>query len=432
VSRAELEAYVPKWDQSALQDLTSKKSLTLQDLDKSKLNLKANVDLIGMLLETLGKTDELTKARWIATLLYDMLREDAGSYSLYEEALKAKKDIYKPLLASISRKPVDDTCPGYIADRSAWILTAVVGSYPSYFSPDQVQNILKALEDTTSVSKTGFLSAAVNLLKASDFRSIAWSKDAVKEKVFAVDVQAPADELYKCVFAIWMLSYGAATTDDLKNYDIVAKIKAFLTTRVEKVARLCLTVIRSFLEGTPETRGLETRRKICEDMVEKGVLEAVQQLEYEKWRDPELYDEIKEVAGLLSAKVTEYSNFERYKTELDSGKLKWGFIHSQKFWAENVANFEKDNFSAFNSLAMLLLSSTDLTTQAVACHDVGEFVALHALGKKKAAELGVKERVMGLMAGESSAPEQREVRREALLCCQKIMLNKWQDVEAAK
>ena len=30
----------------------------------------------------------------------------------------------------------------------------------------------------------------------------------------------------------------------------------------------------------------------------------------------------------------------------------------------------------------------------------------------------------------STDPEKREVRREALLCCQKIMLNKWQDVAA--
>merc|ERR1712085_65826 len=41
-------------------------------------------------------------------------------------------------------------------------------------------------------------------------------------------------------------------------------------------------------------------------------------------------------------------------------------------------------------------------------------------------KLGVKERVMTLMG--SNNPEHRDVRREALLCCQKIMLNKWQDV----
>lgn len=31
----------------------------------------------------------------------------------------------------------------------------------------------------------------------------------------------------------------------------------------------------------------------------------------------------------------------------------------------------------------------------------------------------------------STDGDKREVRREALLCCQKIMLNKWQDVASA-
>lgn len=51
---------------------------------------------------------------------------------------------------------------------------------------------------------------------------------------------------------------------------------------------------------------------------------------------------------------------------------------------------------------------------------------MHPLGKKQIADLGVKDRVMKLMS--SSAPTYKEVRREALLCCQKIMLHKWQDV----
>jgi len=64
---------------------------------------------------------------------------------------------------------------------------------------------------------------------------------------------------------------------------------------------------------------------------------------------------------------------------------------------------------------------------AVACHDLGEFVAMHPLGKKKVAQLNIKEQVMELMG--STDPSYREVRREALLCCQKLMLNKWQEMD---
>lgn len=203
---------------------------------------------------------------------------------------------------------------------------------------------------------------------------------------------------------------------------MVGKLKEVLVaSRVEKVVRLSLTVLRNLLAD----------KVLCEDIVENGILEIVQQLEFEKWRDAELYDDIRDMGQMISSEVSKLSSFDRYERELHTGKLKWGFIHSTKFWAENVMKFEASDFSAIKELAGLLQNSkADPTTLAVACHDVGEFVALHPLGKKKVGQLMVKEKVMELMS--TDKPEFREVRREALLCCQKLMLNKWQEIDASK
>lgn len=65
----------------------------------------------------------------------------------------------------------------------------------------------------------------------------------------------------------------------------------------------------------------------------------VQSLEYEKWRDEELINLIKQLIASLQAEVKILTNFERFEREVESGKLKWGFIHSEKFWLENVQNF---------------------------------------------------------------------------------------------
>jgi V-type H+-transporting ATPase subunit H len=389
----------------------------LNDLVKSKAMLHSNLDIVKTLLECLASMQDTLTAQWLATLLYDMLREDAGCFTIFEDALKQQSPVYKLLAATIARPGVDS----YVADKSAWVLTAIIGNSPRFFSEEDVKGLVDSLQACQAISKLGFLEAMVNLLKADLFRSLVWSQQSVSETVLGVDAQnAPSPYLYKCVFAIWMLSFSRDATTDLKGRQIVHKMKEFLTTsRVEKVVRLCLTVIRNFLAD----------KQLCEDIVENGVLEVVQQLEFEKWRDAELYDDIREVASLISTEVNEMSNFDRYERELQSGKLKWGFIHSTKFWAENVMKFESNDFRALKTLATLL-NSADATTLAVACHDVGEFVALHPLGKKQAAKLGVKERVMQLMSSESA--EHREVRREALLCCQKIMLNKWQDLEVSK
>jgi len=210
--------------------------------------------------------------------------------------------------------------------------------------------------------------------------------------------------------------------NSLKTAEVIKKLKSIMTeSRVEKVIRLCVTVLKNFLAQK------RVCHEICEDIVEEGILEAVQQLEYEKWRDQELYDDIRELVALITSEVKELSNFDRYMRELESGSLSWGFIHSSKFFGENILKFDNAEFKALKLLASLL-SSADVTTLAVACHDIGEFVSLHPLGKKQVGRLGVKERVMELMS--STEPNFREVRREALLCCQKIMLNKWQDVAA--
>merc|ERR1719460_2890940 len=217
-----------------------------------------------------------------------------------------------------------------------------------------------------------------------------------------------------------MVSFDTSLSKSLKSNDVIQKLKAILIfSRTEKVIRLCLTVLKNFLAQKADCQG------ICEDIVEEGVLESVQQLEYEKWRDAELYDDIRELVQLINSEVKELSNFDRYMKELESGSLTWGFIHSSKFFGENVMKFENGEFKALKLLANLL-SSDNATTLAVACHDIGEFVSLHPLGKKQVNRLGVKERVMELMG--SQEQDKREVRREALLCCQKIMLNKWQDV----
>merc|ERR1712086_244852 len=199
---------------------------------------------------------------------------------------------------------------------------------------------------------------------------------------------------------------------------VIQKVREVLTySRVEKVIRLTLTLLKNLLP----------HRSFAEQMVELGVLDVVQQLEYEKWRDAELYDDIRDMSTQIGTKVQEMSSFDRYERELKEGKLKWGFIHSSKFWAENVLKFEQNDFRALKMLATLL-DSSDATTLAVACHDLGDFVAMHPLGKKQISKLGVKEKVMTLMV--SNSAEHRDVRREALLCCQKIMLNKWQEVGA--
>jgi V-type H+-transporting ATPase subunit H len=370
--------------------------------------------------------EDVPPLQYILTVLYDMLREDSSSYTLFEDALKSGCDIFDPLAGLLKRNDPDAQWV-FVVDRVAWLLGAIIAHMPRFFSEDQIKNFLVLLLTVkgTSCSELGILDAITNLVKCESHRALVWSQPGVSNIVFKVDPKCtPGPILYKSVFAIWMVSFDASLTQSLKDNDVIQKVKIILVhSRTEKVIRLTLTLLKNFLTQK------STCPAICEDIVEENILEAVKQLEYEKWRDTELYDDIRELANLISNEVNELSNFDRYMKELESGKLTWGFIHSSKFFGENVMKFETGEFKALKLLASLL-SSSDPTTLAVACHDIGEFVSLHPLGKKQAGRLGVKERVMELMA--SPDQDKRDVRREALLCCQKIMLNKWQDVAAVE
>ena len=60
--------------------------------------------------------------------------------------------------------------------------------------------------------------------------------------------------------------------------------------------------------------------------------------------------------------------------------------------------FDKDDYKAVRALGKKLLAD-DPETQAVACHDLGEFVTLHPFGKKilHTIQPPIKTRVMELM-----------------------------------
>jgi len=415
-------SFKPDWGSYEATRACSQELPASADLSAFKSKMQGKILVMQACMKAFSAKEE-KPVQWLLTVFYEMLREDSSScYSMFEEAAKNQIELYKPLM-DLLQKPALDT---YSADKAAWLLSAIISHMPLAFSDGEVKAFVSMLLDGKSGnSDLGVLESITNLLKSGSFRGLVWSQPGVGERIFRISKNSPSPHLYKSVFAIWTLSFDpdiTKTLKDSKEYQVVQKIREILTyCRVEKVIRLCLTALTNFL-------GVKS---LCEDIVEAGVLEAVQSLEYEKWRDVEMYDEIKNMAAQISSEVNEMSNFERYERELQSSKLQWGFIHSSKFWAENVMKFESNDFLALKTLSVLLNDpKLDTTSLAVACHDIGEFVTLHPLGKQQVAKLQVKEKVMQLMG--STDPDFREVRREALLCCQKIMLNKWQDIEMAK
>jgi len=371
-----------------------------------KAALTSDSSLLKALIDSLGS--DVSAVSWSLAVVCDLLRSDSSCFGLFESAQQL--GVYRQTM-SLVQSPKN----AFVADKAAWLLSGVIGNVPSAFSQSEVTQFLSALKGSTCTDQ-GKIDAIVNVLKAGEFRKLVINVPDFIDMDFNTQT-APPGLIYKKMFAVWLLTFDGFLPFD--GAMIVQKLKEVLTfSRVEKVVRLSLTCLQSLVNSSND---------VAAEAVEQGLLEVVQALEYEKWRDAELYDEIRNMSGVLSARTAEMSNFARYERELSAGKLKWGFIHSPKFWSENVLKFEQNDWRALKALNSCLDLQGDSTTVAVACRDLGEFVTAHPLGKKQTGALGVKDKVMKLMSSSSD----KEVRREALLCCQKIMLNKWQDVESA-
>jgi len=120
--------------------------------------------------------------------------------------------------------------------------------------------------------------------------------------------------------------------------------------------------------------------------------------------------------------VQDLSSFDEYITEVKSGRLEWSPVHrSEKFWRENAHHLNDKNYELLKILIQLLETSKDPLVLSVACFDLGEYVRHYQRGKHVLEQLGGKTMVMTLLSHTDP-----NVRYEALLAVQKLMVHNWE------
>lgn len=383
------------------------------DAPAIRIVLTANPDIVALIPQVLSNVaSETGPAQYLLTLISEACRGDA---SLWEFFTRNATTWFVPFTMLLGRPNIDT----FTADKAVQVLTAIMAhAKDNAFTIQQVKLITTNLvAGQYRASQVGVLDGLSNLLKQDTYRRSVFEVFGIVEKILAVSVETPG-ALYRALFCLWVSSFNEDVLVRIlapRADSIVALLKStFTDCRVEKILRIALAVVTNLVNAP----------SFSVAMVESGIVHAIQPLEYEKWRDAELYDAIRGAANRVAAETSRHSNFERYEKELRGESLKWGFIHSEKFWLENFNQFEKDNFAPVAQLVKLLASS-DSETQAVACHDLGEFARLHPSGRRVIAKLNGKNAIMALMTNGT-----REVSKEALLCTQKLMLNQWQKVNA--
>eukprot|EP00920_Eleutheroschizon_duboscqi_P027738 GHVT01067867.1.p1 GENE.GHVT01067867.1~~GHVT01067867.1.p1 ORF type:complete len:381 (+),score=70.94 GHVT01067867.1:1339-2481(+) len=366
------------------------------------------------LVAVLKTTTDTHAIHYSLTVLYEILRADCSRYEDLLEAL-AETEVFSTFFDFLTRKSIDP----YSADNAAFLLSGLMCRAGDHrFSAEELSKFLRLLllrkgtAGKPPFSDNGRLDAIGNLLKLDRFRNDIWNADgAIELMTNSLETESSHPSLrYRAAVCVWLFTFQASFVERIAGSGLLQAVcRAIRNYRVEKVVRVCVNILINVIHNDDAV----------EIVIEENCKSDLTLLEFEKWRDSDIYEDTRKVLSLLNEKIREFSNLQRYCCEMHKGKLQWSILHTDQFWAQNVMSFEADQFAAIRQLVQLLKTG-DPTTQAVACHDLGEFARLHPAGKKICKELQVKTAAMMLI----TSPK-RELAVQALLCVQKLMLENW-------
>merc|ERR1719179_67362 len=258
------------------------------------------------------------------------------------------------------------------------------------------------------------------MLRIDDYRHAFLAVDGINTIVSVLSGRVNFQIQYQLTFCLWVLSFNAEVVTKLNKFGVIPILADVLSdAQKEKVSRIILAVFRNLIEK-PEDN--EVKKENCISMVQCKVLKQLELLEQRKFDDEDIIEDIEFLNEKLNASVQDLSSFDEYITEVKSGRLEWSPVHrSEKFWRENAHKLNDANYELLKILINLLQTSQDPSILSVACFDLGEYVRHYQRGKHVLEQLGGKTMVMTLL----SHPDPN-VRYEALLAVQKLMVHNWE------
>ena len=97
----------------------------------------------------------------------------------------------------------------------------------------------------------------------------------------------------------------------------------------------------------------------CQTMTECNLLDTLMTLVEKHWSDPDVVSDMEQLKEAIQKNYKVLSSIERYKKEVLRGEIKWGPVHSEKFFRDNAEAIADDDFKLVNKLI-------DILRQAVA------------------------------------------------------------------
>merc|ERR1719367_1936215 len=357
--------------------------------------------------------------QYLLTLLDDLLQEDKSRVEIFKTFYANRAESVWTQLLTLLNRPVGfimNMTSRVIAKMACWSRELMTGSDLTFY--------LTWLKDQLRAPNNEYIQSVARclqmMLRIDQYRIAFVSLDGIGVLVGVLSGRVNFQIQYQLSFCLWVMTFNVTIAEKLNKFGVIPILADILAdAQKEKVSRIILAVFRNLLEKPDE---LEIKKENCISMVQCKVLKQLELLEQRKFDDEDIVEDIEYLNEKLNASVQDLSSFDEYITEVKSGRLEWSPVHrSERFWRENAHHLNDRNYELLKILITLLETSKEPLVLSVACFDLGEYVRHYQRGKHVLEQLGGKTMVMTLL----SHPDPN-VRYEALLAVQKLMVHNWE------
>ncbi|XP_045478118.1 V-type proton ATPase subunit H isoform X2 [Harmonia axyridis] len=369
-------------------------------------------------LNLLGHVSKDQTLQYILVLADDMLQEDHSRVEIFHEyAHKKKESVWGPFLNLLNRQD------GFITNMTSRIIAKIACWSHTPMERSDLHFYLTWLKDQLKMQNNEYIQSVGRclqmMLRIDEYRFAFVSVDGISTLLSVLSGRVNFQIQYQLIFCLWVLTFNPLLAEKMNKFNVILILADILSDSVkEKVTRIILAVFRNLIEKPEDP---QVSKEHCIAMVQSKVLKQLAILEQRKFEDEDVTADVEFLTERLQSSVQDLSSFDEYATEIKSGRLEWSPVHKSKFWRENAQRLNEKNYELLRILIHLLETSKDPLVLSVASFDIGEYVRHYPRGKTVIEQLGGKQLVMQLLAHEDP-----NVRYEALLAVQKLMVHNWE------
>ncbi|KAK9506209.1 hypothetical protein O3M35_008184 [Rhynocoris fuscipes] len=383
--------------------------------------IQENRSVVGAVyVHLLSRISKVETLQYILVMIDDMLQEDHSTADIFREESLINEDDEEGIFLSLLSSADD-----FVKHMDARIIAKIACWSSELMDRSDLHYYLSWLCERLKRNNDDYFQSVVRclqiMLRVDEYRAAFVSVDGLPTLSAALTSKHNTyQSQYQLIFCVWVLSFNPKLAESMNRFIIIPILAEILSDCVkEKVIRIILASFRNFIEK-PEDE--VAAKENCISMVQSKVLKQLNILDQRKFDDEDMVDDIHFLTAKLQASVQDLSSFDEYASEVRSGLLEWSPVHrSEQFWRENCSRLNEKNYELLRILIHLLETKREPLILSVACFDIGEYVRHYPRGKIVIENLGGKDLVMSLLGHEDP-----NVRYEALIAVQKLMVHNWE------